>query len=129
MRPRSGRSKFSGLLPVAISGSFPQYVPPIRVRFFARLQGMAGTGNILPHPGAGEADIGANSRLANKLAPIGTGRHAMPETAAPPSHGPVHRLPVHRLPVHRLPVHRLIGDLAARRLSPVDLVEDCLTRI
>jgi aspartyl-tRNA(Asn)/glutamyl-tRNA(Gln) amidotransferase subunit A len=48
----------------------------------------------------------------------------MPETAAPPSHRPVHQLPV-----HQLPVHQLIGDLAARRLSPVDLVEDCLTRI
>jgi aspartyl-tRNA(Asn)/glutamyl-tRNA(Gln) amidotransferase subunit A len=28
-----------------------------------------------------------------------------------------------------LPVHALVADLAARRLSPVDLVEDCLTRI
>jgi aspartyl-tRNA(Asn)/glutamyl-tRNA(Gln) amidotransferase subunit A len=27
------------------------------------------------------------------------------------------------------PVHELIGDIAARRLSPVDLVEECLARI
>ena len=27
-----------------------------------------------------------------------------------------------------LPVHRLSADIAAKRLSPVDLVEDCLAR-